>query len=92
MMTFGQDLDAMYEARCSREWEEANEEPEIDKDGINKNLGSAWNGLDSGYNRLIEACDLAENTPVWAKIQSVIARIEDMQTELRGLQVEVSRL
>ena len=29
-MTFGQDLDAMIEARNAREWEEQNAEPEAD--------------------------------------------------------------
>ena len=85
----GQNVSEMIEARNAREWEEQNEENEMDVCGINSELGYAWDDLEKGYDRLAEACGLAEGTPMEDKIQSVINRLEDLQNEIRGLRREV---
>ena len=89
MMTFGQDLDAMIEARNARELEEQNEEPEMDAGGVASELGYAWDELEKGYSRLAEACGRAEGFPAEYKIQSLIDRLENLQNEIRDLKREV---
>ena len=89
-LTFGQDLDAMIEARNAREWEEQNAEPEMDVCGVASELGYAWDELEKGYSRLAEACGKAEGFPAEYKIQSLIDRLEDLQDEIRELKREVS--
>ena len=92
MMTFGQDLDAMIDARNAREWEEENEEPEIDISRIVSCLGYAWGNISDAINDwLADACDIAEGIPAGAKIQSIIDRLEDIQEEIKTLQREVER-
>lgn len=85
----GQDVGAMVEARNAREWEEQSREPKIDICGVNSELGYAWDALEKGYNRLSEACGLAEGAPMEYRIQSVLNRLEDLQNEIRALQKEV---
>ena len=90
---FGQDIDAMIEARNAREWEEENEAPEIQVSRIASCLGYGWGYISDAINdHLAEACDLAEDTPVWAKIQSVIDRLEGIQEEIKTIQKEVNEL
>lgn len=88
-MTFGQDLDAMIEARRAMEWEEENAEPEMDVCGVESELGYAWDELEKGYDRLAEACGKAEGFPAEHKIQSLIDRLEKLQNEIRDLRKEV---
>ncbi len=85
----GQNVSAMIEARNAREWEEQSREPKIDICGVNSELGYAWDALEKGYNRLSEACGLAEGAPMEYRIQSVLNRLEDLQNEIRALQKEV---
>ena len=88
-----QDIDGMIEARNMREWEDENAEPEIQVSRIASCLGYGWGCLSDAINdHLAEACDLAEDTPVWAKIQSVIDRLEGIQDEIKTIQREVNAL
>lgn len=88
-MTFGQDLDAMIEARNAREWEEQNAEPEMDVCGVDSQLGYAWDEMEKAYNHLAEAIGIVEDFPVEHKIQSVLDELENLQNEIRKIQREV---
>jgi len=86
---FGQDLDAMYEARCAQDWEDQNREPEMDVCGVDAQLGYAWDEMENAYNHLAEAIGIAEDFPVEYKIQSVLDELENLQNEVRKIQKEV---
>lgn len=88
----GQDVDAMYEARCAQEWEEINEEPEIPFHLVDSELNYAWGEMSDAYDRLAWACDYAEGHPVYYRIQSLLNDLENLQNEVKKLQKEVKDL
>ena len=92
MMTFGQDLDAMYEARCAREWEKNNEDTEVPVYLIESELRNAWGECSDANDRLAWACEYAEGTPAENRIQSLIDDLEKIQGEIKKIEEEVKTL
>lgn len=91
-MIFGQDLDAMIEARNAQEWEELNAEPEIPVYLIDSQLWYAWCECSDANDRLAWACEYAKNHPFAAKVESLIDEVEKIQNEIKKLQEEVKTL
>ena len=87
---FGQDLDAMIEARNEQEWEDQNKE-ELPASGILEELGSAWDRVSEAFDHLAEAVGLAEGFPIECRIESVMNDLEDLQNEISKLKREVRR-
>ena len=89
---FGQDVGAMYEARCAREWEELNKEPEADYETINSELSYAVDGLKDACTALEQARKFAEGVPVEHRINSVQMTVESLQEEITSLMARLKEV
>ena len=93
---FGQDLDAMVEARNAQEWEEINEEPEVPVSLIDSELYDAWCEMSEAYDRMAWACEYADKNQssraIYNKILSVMNDLENLQGEIEKMRREVKDL
>lgn len=84
-LTFGQDLDAMIEARNAREWEEQNAEPVMDVEDVVYWLGIGQDELKDGIAALGTAAQDADGFPAHARIMSLIGDIITIRDEITSL-------
>ena len=82
---FGQDLDAMIEARNAREWEELNAFAEIDYAEIDTELEDALDSLKDSYQAIADAANEAEGSPDAYKIRSLLGDLDVIRDDLISL-------
>ena len=90
-MTFGQDLDAMIEARNAREWEEQNTFAEIDYAEIDTGLEDALDSLGDTYQAIADAANEAEGSPDAFKIRSLLGDLEVIRDDLISLRAMIQK-
>lgn len=84
---FGQDLDAMIEARNALEWEEQNWE--MPAGDVEAQLNAAIRLMNEAYDKIAAAADSAEGFPMANKLDSILYDLENLQNELENYQREV---
>jgi len=90
---FGQDVDAMVEARNAKEWEEQTA-PVID--GETARQAARWlriaaEELDSALDSVNEAAEALVDTPDGDRISSLLKEMEDKLSEIRTKRDEMER-
>jgi len=88
-LTFGQDLDAMIEARNAAEWEEINEEREIDADEIEYQMDECDDDLENALTDLAEAIKAAEGSPEEYRIRSLFSDLEAVRSDVAILKKKI---
>ena len=86
---FGQDLDAMIEARNAREWEEQNAEPEMPVGDVEAHLSAAIRLLNEAYDKIAAAANSADGFPMADKLDSILYDLENIQNDVEKYQREV---
>lgn len=92
-MTFGQDVDAMIEARNAAEWE-AQTAPVIDGETARQAgmlLRMTAEELDKTLDLLNEAAEALVDTPDGDRISSMLSEMEDRLSEIRAKRDEMER-
>lgn len=92
-MTFGQDVDAMVEARNAAEWE-AQTAPVIDGETARQAgmlLRMTAEELDKTLDLLNEAAEALVDTPDGDRISSMLSEMEDRLSEIRAKRDEMER-
>ena len=92
-MTFGQDVDAMVEARNAAEWE-AQTAPVIDGETARQAgmlLRMTAEELDKTLDLLNEAAEALVDTPDGDRISSMLNEMEDRLSEIRAKRDEFER-
>lgn len=92
-MTFGQDVDAMIEARNAAEWE-AQTAPVIDGETARQAgmlLRMTAEELDGALDLLNEAAETLVDTPDGDRISSMLNEMEDMLSEILAKRDEMER-
>lgn len=92
-MTFGQDVDAMVEARNAAEWE-AQTAPVIDGETARQAgmlLRMTAEELDKTLDLLNEAAEALVDTPDGDRISSMLNEMEDRLSEIRAKRDEMER-
>lgn len=92
-MTFGQDVDAMVEARNAAEWE-AQTAPVIDGEMARQAarlLRLTAEELDGALDLLNEAAEALVDTPDGDRISSMLSEMEDRLSEIRAKRDEMER-
>lgn len=88
---FGQDLDAMIEARNAREWEELNAFAEIDYAEIDTELEDALDSLKDSYQAIADAANEAEGSPDAYKIRSLLGDLDVIRDDLISLRANLKK-
>lgn len=90
-LIFGQDLDAMIEARNSAEWEEINEEPELDTEDVAEELTDALDDLLQCMKHIGTAANTAKGFPVWDDLMELFDGLEPYQTDVETLRDRIKK-
>jgi hypothetical protein len=88
-LTFGQDLDAMIEARNAAEWEEINEEREIDADEIEYQMDECDDDLENALTDLAEAINAVEGLPEENRIRSIFEDLTSVRNDVAVLKKKI---
>ena len=88
-MYFGQDIDAMIEARNAREWEEQNKVAEPDYAEIEMHISDA---LDYLRVALADAMVEAKDSPEEARIRSLVDDIESLQNDAASMRARMKEV
>lgn len=84
-LTFGQDLDAMIEARNAAEWEEINEEPVLDREEVCERLNGALDSLKDVFIEIGGALSETGGFSVHSQVSSIWNDLELVQDDLTSL-------
>ena len=84
-LTFGQDLDAMIEARNAAEWEEINEEPVLDREEVCERLNGALDSLKDVFIEIGGALSETGGFSVHSQVSSIWDDLELVQDDLTSL-------
>lgn len=88
-MYFGQDIDAMIEARNAQAWEELNQEPILDTEDVMYQLSGVEDDLKNAMFDLGEAVKAAEGFPVEYRIKSIMDDINRLNDEVISLKARI---
>jgi len=88
-LTFGQDLDAMIEARNSAEWEEITEVVQPDADEIEYQMNECDDDLANALTDLAEAIKAAEGSPEENRIRSIFSDLESVRNDVAILKQKI---
>jgi len=84
-MYFGQNLDAMIEARNAREWEELNKTVKPNYTEIDEGLDEALDGLKDTYQAIADAALEANGSPNEYRISALLIDLDNIRDELTSL-------
>ena len=88
---FGQDLDAMYEARCAQDWEDQNAEVEICWEDVDEDFGSAIESIRATKESLEEASVLTDGLPVKSRIMSLIMDLGSIMSDVETIRANLKK-
>ena len=91
-MYFGQDIDAMIEARNAREWEEQNKVAEPDYAEIEMHISDALDYLRETMMALADAMVEAKDSPEEARIRSLVDDIESLQNDAASMRARMKEV